>query len=208
MQHLTRMIGTVDKIFVEMRYLTLFPSKRATCTHFSKTGLGSNCSFRVKGFIFLALIGCLLLTGCVTGKRYDHLRKPTVGVAEFESEFNKPVYIKKYSTPTRISETTEYRRKDAADYIHIKERSRKAALLCVYRHNGPFYDESGGQVSGMIIGMTFGLGLPYAIWLETDDHLKNKGVPHYLSVWFTDKGKYIDCAETDVSMTTTSNNLH
>ena len=133
-----------------------------------------------------------------SGKRYEHLCTSSTRQDSFDREFGAPIYVARYSSPTAIENTPEYKAGD--DRVHLGDRRRTAvSKLCVYEHIGPFHRTERGQAPMMASGMTFGLAEPWMVAEALKYQKRAAAEPSFLSVWFTPDGSYASSVEQNLS---------
>lgn len=156
---------------------------------------------------FLTVIGLTILNqGCASlmiassGKRWEHLMKPSVTSEKTANELGKPIYTNVYAAPTQIMHTQEYLRYKKADGYTPrigkwgdKTEELLAQSCCVYERKGPFAGlETGpGQVIGMGLGMTLGLGEPWMISEAIKYQRDRRDRNFHMTVWYDPRGHFL-----------------
>lgn len=168
----------------------------------NKTALASLC------VICLTLCGCMSAVVVSSGKRYEHLAKPSTSVTKVRKSLGNPLWRESYFPPIPINKTgvfLAYTVTNAPfepfvwDGMDVGETKTNVAVLCeIYTRQGPYADMERGQAYGMIGAMTLGVGdvlcLPFAIYQR-----HQMGKRYYsLTFWYNEKGTFVGLYEGDI----------
>jgi hypothetical protein len=125
------------------------------------------------------------------GKKLEKVIHGQATKTSLARELGAPVFVRQHQHALTLGACAEV--KAAPSHERPREISQAVVTEAEYRFQGLVYQAGAAQAAGMVTGMTFFLGEPFALAMAFDHVAKERKAVHFFHCWFGRDGRLVAC---------------